>query len=146
MIKCKQVNNPECGKNCCCGVCDEYQTCNSSSICNEVDENCPYAYEEENALAIMKTEAAGVIKIIADLTVQKKKIEEREKAMKESLKSAMEKYGVKSFETEAVKFMYVAPTVENRLDGGKLKKELPDVAAKYTKQNLKAGYVKVTVK
>jgi len=27
-----------------------------------------------------------------------------------------------------------------------LKKDLPDVAAKYTKQNPKAGYVKITVK
>ena len=94
----------------------------------------------------MQTEAAGIIKSIAALTLQKKQIEEQEKKMKEQLQKAMEKYGVKSFENETVKFTYVAPTVENRLDSKALKADLPEVAAKYTEQSPKAGYVKITVK
>ena len=94
----------------------------------------------------MQTEAAAVITAIAALTIRKKQIEEQEKAMKEQLKKAMEKYGVKSFDNETVKFTYVAPTVENRIDSKALKADFPDVAAKYTKQNPKAGYVKITVK
>lgn len=46
----------------------------------------------------MQTEAAGIIKSIAALTLQKKQIEEQEKEMRIQLVAAMEKYGVKSFE------------------------------------------------
>ena len=38
------------------------------------------------------------------LTLQKKQIEEQEKAMRVQLMAAMEKYGVKSFENKDVKF------------------------------------------
>lgn len=145
MIKCKQaMENSACGKVCCCLECEEKDTC--KVVCSELSADCEDAFTEETALATMQTEAAAVITAIANLSVQKKQIEEQEKKMKEQLKAAMEKYDVKAFENEVVKFTYVAPTVENRLDGAALKKDLPDVAAKYTKQNPKAGYVKITVK
>ena len=145
MIKCKQaMESSACGKVCCCLECEEKETC--KVVCSELSADCEDAFAEETALATMQTEAAAVITAIANLSVQKKQIEEQEKKMKEQLKAAMEKYGVKAFENEVVKFTYVAPTVENRLDSTALKKDLPDVAAKYTKQNPKAGYVKITVK
>ena len=145
MIKCKQaMESSTCGKDCCCLECEEKETC--KDVCSDLSPDCGDAVTEETALATMKQEAAAVIKVIADLTLQKKQIEEQEKAMKEQLKAAMEKYGVKSFENESVKFTYVAPTVENRLDSKALKANLPEVAAKYTKQTPKAGYVKITVK
>lgn len=145
MIKCKQaMENSACGKTCCCMECEAKDTC--KDVCSDLSPDCEDAFKEENALATMQNEAAVTIKAIADLTVQKKKLEDQEKKMKEQLQKAMEKYGVKTFENEAVKFTYVAPTVENRLDSKALKADLPDVAAKYTKQNPKAGYVKVTVK
>lgn len=145
MIKCKQaMESSACGKVCCCLECKEKENC--KDVCNALSPDCEDAFSEETALATMQTEAEAIIKSIATLTLQKKKIEDQEKVMKERLKAAMEKYGVKSFENETVKFTYVAPTVENRLDSKALKADLPDVAAKYTKQNSKAGYVKVTVK
>lgn len=145
MIKCKQaMESSACGKVCCCLECEEKESC--KDVCNTLSPDCEDAFSEETALATMQTEAATIIKSIAALTLQKKKIEDQEKAMKEQLKGAMEKYGVKSFENETVKFTYVAPTVENRIDSKALKADLPDIAAKYTKQNSKAGYVKVTVK
>lgn len=145
MIKCKQaMESSACGKVCCCLECEERESC--KNVCTELSPDCEDAFSEETALATMQTEAAGIIKSIAVLTLQKKQIEEQEKAMKEQLKAAMEKYGVKSFENETVKFTYVAPTVENRLDSKALKADLPEVAAKYTKQSPKAGYVKITVK
>ena len=145
MIKCKQaMESSACGKVCCCLECEEKESC--KDVCNALSPDCEDVFSEETALATMQTEAAAIIKSIAALTLQKKQIEDQEKAMKERLKAAMEKYGVKSFENEIVKFTYVAPTVENRLDSKALKADLPDVAAKYTKQNPKAGYVKVTVK
>ena len=145
MINCKQaMESSACGKVCCCLECEERESC--KDVCTELSPDCEDAFSEETALATMQTEAAGIIKSIAALTLQKKQIEEQEKAMKEQLKAAMEKYGVKSFEKETVKFTYVAPTVENRLDSKALKADLPEVAAKYTKQSPKAGYVKITVK
>ena len=145
MIKCKQaMENSICDKVCCCLECDEMKNC--KNVCDTLSPDCEDAFNEETALATMQTEAATIIKNIAALTLQKKQIEDQEKLMKEQLKAAMEKYGVKSFENEPVKFTYVAPTMENRLDSKALKADLPDVAAKYTKQNPKAGYVKITVK
>lgn len=145
MIKCKQaMESSACGKVCCCLECEERERC--KDVCTELSPECEDAFNEETALATMQTEAATIIKGIAALTLQKKQIEDQEKVMKEQLKVAMEKYGVKSFENETVKFTYVAPTMENRLDSKALKADLPDVAAKYIKQNPKAGYVKITVK
>lgn len=145
MIKCKQaMESSACGKVCCCLECEERESC--KDVCTELSPDCEDAFSEETTLATMQTEAAGIIKSIAALTLQKKQIEEQEKKMKEQLQKAMEKYGVKSFENETVKFTYVAPTVENRLDSKALKADLPEVAAKYTKQSPKAGYVKITVK
>lgn len=145
MIKCKQaMESPTCGKVCCCLECEERERC--KDVCTELSPDCEDAFSEETALATMQTEAAAIIKNIAALTLKKKQIEEQEKKMKEQLQKAMEKYGVKSFENETVKFTYVAPTVENRLDSKALKADLPEVAAKYTKQSPKAGYVKIAVK
>ena len=94
----------------------------------------------------MQTEAAEIISHIANLSVQKKQIEEQEKSLKSQLLEAMEKYGVKAFENNTVKFLYVAPTTQTRIDSAKLKKDMPDVAEKYSKTTNVSAYVKVTVK
>lgn len=138
------MENSICGKVCCCFECEEMESC--KDICTEMSSNCQDAFTDETALAIMQKEAAEIIKSIANLALQKRQIEEQEKGMRVQLMAAMEKYGVKSFENKNVKFTYVAPGVENRLDSKALKADLPEIAAKYTKQNSKAGYVKITVK
>ena len=66
--------------------------------------------------------------------------------MRKALIAAMEKYGVKSFDTPEIKFVYVAPTKRTSIDSTKLKKELPDVAAKYSKTTPVSASVKITVK
>lgn len=145
MIKCKQaMENSACGKDCCCLECEEKETC--KNVCTELSPDCEDAFSEETALATMQTEAAAVIKVIADLTLQKKQIEDQEKSMREKLREAMEKYGVKSFETPEIKFTYVAPTTRTTIDSTKLKKDLPDVAAKYSKTSKVSASVKITVK
>ena len=80
------------------------------------------------------------------MELAKKNIENDESALREQLLQAMEKYGVKKFETDAVTFTYVAPTTRNTIDSKALKAEQPDIAALYTKtSNVKAS-VKITVK
>lgn len=145
MVKCKQVmENSTCGKVCCCLECEERESC--KDVCTELSPNCADAFNEETALATMQTEAAAIIKGITNLTLQKKQIEEQEKEMRVQLMVAMEKYGVKSFENEDVKFAYVAATTRTTIDSAKLKKDFPDIATKYSKTSNVSASVKITVK
>lgn len=145
MIKCKQaMESSACDKVCCCLECEERESC--KNVCNELSPDCEDAFNEETSLATMQTEAAAIIKGIAALTLQKKQIEEQEKEMRVQLMAAMEKYGVKSFETPEVKFVYVAPISRTTIDSTKLRKDLPDVAAKYSKTSNVSASVKITVK
>lgn len=148
MTMCKQaVRGVDCGgckKLCCCLECDERETC--GDVCSDLSPDCGDAFNEETAVAAMHTEAAEVIKAIADLTLKKKEIEEQEKEMRVQLMATMEKYGVKSFENDIVKFTYVAPTTRTSIDSAKLKKDLPDVAEKYSKTSKVSASVKITVK
>lgn len=145
MVKCKQaMESPACGKVCCCLECEERETC--KDVCSDLSLNCADAVNEETALATMQTEAAAVITAIANLTLQKKKIEDQEKEMRVQLVAAMEKYEVKAFENEDVKFTYVAATTRTTIDSTKLKKDLPEVAEKYSKTSNVSASVKITVK
>ena len=152
-MKCRQITSgevatPTCGQSICCFYCDRKDSCEEA--CGDakdgVAQKCQDAFSEENALLTMKKDAAAVIKAIADLTIQKKKLEEKEKEMRAQLVKAMEQYGVKKFESDSVTFTYTAPTVRNSIDSVKLKKELPDVAAKYTKTSNVSASVKIEVK
>lgn len=145
MIKCKQaMEGPLCGEICCCLDCKYRADC--KEICTDLKEGCEYAFEDTNALTAMQNEAGTIIQTIAALTIQKKQIEAQEKAMRAQLLAAMEKYDVKSFESDAVKFVYVAPTTRTTIDSAKLKKDLPDIAAKYSKTSPVSASVKITVK
>lgn len=152
MMKCKQaMEGTSCGKTCCCLECEEKDHC--PDVCSSVADqtvkqpsDCKDAFTEESGLAVMQNEAAAIIKACANLTLQKKQIEDQEKQMRKQLQEAMEKYGVKSFETPEVKFVYVAPTTRNTIDSKALKAELPDVAARFTKTSNVSASVKITVK
>lgn len=144
MIKCKQAENSDCGKMCCCLDCEEKETC--KDICTQLSADCKNAFTDETALVALQTEAAAIIKGIVNLTVQKKQIEEQEKAMRVQLMAAMEKYGVKQFDSEQVRFTYVAPITRTTIDSAKLKKELPDVAAKYSKTSNVSASIQIKVK
>lgn len=145
MIKCKQAMEMDiCGRDCCCLKCDKKDTC--EDICTELSPDCPDAFDEENALAMMRKEAGFLIMGIVGLETQKKQIEQEEKEMRAQLMKAMEKYEIKSFEDENVKFTYVAPTTRTTIDTAKLKKDLPDVAVMYSKTSNVSASVKITVR
>lgn len=155
MIKCGQITSgeaatPTCGKDICCYQCEQREGCEDA--CGYYEDKpekaseCEDRIDEDTSLATMQTEAAAVITAIAALTIQKKQIEEQEKKMRQQLQAAMEKYGVKSFENETVKFTYVAPTTRTTIDSKSLKADLPDVAAKYSKTSPVSASVKITVK
>lgn len=146
MIKCKQAIKfgSSCGKLCCCLECEDKDVC--GEVCTDLKANCVEAFAEENSLVAMQSEVGEVIQAIADLTLQKKAIEEQEKEMRVQLMTAMERYGVKNFENDRVKFTYIAPTTRTTIDSAKLKKELPKIAEKYSKISDVSASVKITVK
>lgn len=152
MKKCKEVTveMSVCGKDICCCFCADRANC--AEACNATDDPCSSCYDDEAPteglapLDAFKVTTGNTIKKIADLELAKKNIENDESALREQLLQAMEKYGVKKFETDAVTFTYVAPTTRNTIDSKALKAEQPDIAAMYTKtSNVKAS-VKITVK
>lgn len=129
----------------CCYSCPERETC--SDPCPEDVNACGQAtFDEETGLATFQKSQLATLNAIASLTAHKKAIEEQEKNMKAALFAAMEQYGIKKFETDALTLTYVAPTVSHGLDSAKLKKKYPDAAADCAKDTPKAGYVKITLK
>lgn len=146
MKMCKQAAKfgTDCGKSICCMECEDKGNCNQ--VCSNVKENCPDAFNEENALAVMQADVPEVINKIISLTLQKKAIEADEKEMKVQLQAAMERYGVKKFESEQVSFTYVPKTTKTTIDSKLLKAEQPGIAEKYSKTSSVSAYVKVAVK
>lgn len=146
MVLCKEAMNGEssCGKTCCCLYCEQRESC--LDVCGELSQNCEEAVYEDNKITVFESETAKVIAAIGGFALQKKRIEAQEAALRKQLQEAMERYGVKSFETPEIKFTYVAPTTRTSIDTTKLKKEMPEVAAKYTKTSTVSASVKITVK
>ena len=110
-----------------------------------MEEKCEEQIEETD-LQVIQSAVPDVLKAITDITVQKKKLDEQEKVMKKKLQEAMETYGVKSFETPEVKFLYVAPTTRTTIDSKKLKADHPDIAEAYSKTSNVSASVRITVK
>jgi hypothetical protein len=144
MIKCLLAvkDDADCQK--CCLYCEKKETC--EEVCAEISMNCEEAVGEETELDVMSSAVPDVLRAITDITVQKKKLEEQEKLMKKKLQEAMEQHGIKSFENEHVKFVYVAPTTRTTIDSTKLKKDHPELAEQYSKTSDVSASVRITVK
>lgn len=125
----------------CCAQCKEYDNC--ASACPDAGKykECD-AYSEEVTTDVVafKNQQVQLIDAITQLENQRKKLDEQSKIMREKLQAAMEEYGVTKFDNGMIKLTYVAPTTRSTIDSTKLKKELPEVAEKYTKvSNVKAS-------
>ena len=129
----------------CCYSCPERETC--SDPCPEDVNACGQAtFDEETGLATFQKSQLATLEKITALVNQKKALEDQEKTLKAALFAAMEKFGIKKFETDVLTLTYVAPTVSHGIDTAKVKKKFPDVAAACAKDTPKAGYVKITLK
>lgn len=143
MIKCKQGVG-DCGKDMCCKSCEDKDTC--EQVCESISIDCDQAYDTETSLQVFKSSAAATIKTIADIVIQKKELEDKEKSMKEQLQKSMEHYGIKSFDNDAIKVTYMAESVRNSVDSAKLKKNYPEIAAECNKTSNVKAFVKIEVK
>lgn len=104
------------------------------------------AFDEESGLVAFQKTQLATLNAIASLTAHKKAIEEQEKTMKAALYDAMQKFGIKKFESDVLNLTLVAPSNSTAIDSAKLKKKYPAIAAECSKPNPKAGYVKITLK
>lgn len=139
----------------CCLECDEFETCKDA--CNaETVERCYIRKEAQAAaeqegtpdttLAVFQMEQISVINGIVDIVNKKKELEEQEKKLKDALKDAMQKYGIKKFDSEFLSVIFVDESTSTQLDGVKVKKLYPEVAEECQKTVKRSAYVKVTVK
>lgn len=100
-------------------------------------------------LTVSNTQLAELVEVeslIKRIEEQKKAAEAQATELRAQLMQAMEANGVTSFENENIKITYVAPTTRTAIDSTKLKKELPEIAEKYTKtSNVKAS-LRITLK
>ena len=147
-MKCKiATEEPQvCGQDICCHLCPDQGWC--IDACHGVGDHrkCPEFIQEENELQVMQSAVPEAIKAITEISIQKKKLDEQEKLMRQKLLEAMEAYNVKKFETAHVAFTYVAPTTKTTIDSAKLKKKYPDIAEECSKVSNASAYVKITVK
>lgn len=144
MIKCEN----ECPKNefgGCCFECPDKEKC--VEACDLKPEECGQATYDENAgLVAFKDNSVSVIQQVCDICTAKKQLEEQEKTLKEQLKQAMEKFGVKKFESDLLNITYIAETMAVSVDTAKLKKLHPEIAEECSKTSVKSAYIKVEVK
>lgn len=91
-------------------------------------------------------EILPVIQKLQELEIQAKSIKEKQDILKVNILEAMEKYGLTKWDNEVMTINYIAPTTRSSIDSAKLKKELPDVAAKYTKTSNVKSSIRVKLK
>ena len=143
MIKCEN----ECLKGKfegCCFVCPFKDECDEA--CDSRPDICSQSiYDESAGLIAFKDSSVAVIQQVCDICTAKKQLEEQEKALKDQIKQAMEKFGVKKFESEQLTITYVGETTAVSVDTTKLKKLHPDIAEECSKTSVKSAYIKVEI-
>ena len=83
---------------------------------------------------------------IKQIDLQKKEAEANAEKIRQMLLEKMREEGVKSFEDERIKITYIAPTTIETIDSAKLKRELPEIAARYKKISNRKDSVRITLK
>ena len=144
MIKCKNDGCPK-GYDICCEVCEEKDICEAR--CDLNVSTCGFSViNEETALESFKDTNLGIFKDLAEIIQQKKKLEAEEKELKVDLMEAMKKFNIKKFENDDLSVVYKAPTTRTSVDSKKLKTELPEIHAKYTKTSNVSESITVKIK
>ena len=92
------------------------------------------------------TQLYNIEALIKEYDDQKKKAEAQAQELRAAIMETMEKNGVKKFENDQIILTYVESTTRTSIDSAKLKKDMPEVAEKYTKtSNVKAS-LRITLK
>lgn len=143
---CEVIND-----NVCCKSCNKNKTCESDYKCSmeatarDSYSGCKMAILEQS-LEIFQNKNLKILENIAAIITEKKKLEEKEKTLKEELEKAMTENGVKKFSNDFISISWVEPTTTETFDSATFKKDNPELAKKYIKISSKKGYVKITLK
>lgn len=142
---CKLLINNEtvCGLKICCADCDDKCT----ERCGDDPESCGnvMAHTELKNDKFLQ-ENIDTMKKISEFIIEKQKLEDQEKILKEKLEKSMMAYNVKKFTNDYLTLTYIEPTTIKSIDTKKLKEELPLISEKYSKVTNKKGYVKIEVR
>ena len=84
--------------------------------------------------------------IIERADAMKKQGEAMMAEVREGIMEAMEKNGIKQFKNDFVTITYIAPSTRTTIDSALLKKEMPEVATKYSKTSLTKASLRITLK
>lgn len=91
-------------------------------------------------------ELSTVEAVIKHYETLKKQAEEQAQEMRNALLEAMAKNGVKSLENNKLKITYIEPSTRTAIDSTRLKKEMPEIAEKYTKTSQVKASLRITLK
>jgi predicted phage-related endonuclease len=144
MIKCNFEGCPQNKFEGCCVECPHYEVCEDK--CPDRPKTCTYSFYESSEIEVFQQESLKAIKKIGLIISQKAKLEAEEKEIRAKLQTAMELYAVKKFDSDSIKITYVEPSTKTTVDSAKLKMQLPDVYAKFSKTSNVKAYVKIELK
>lgn len=147
-VICKLETEVSCpkGLTICCYTCEHKDTCGDACVHPGEWEACEDREVITDELVQFQSAAPEAIQQITQLVIAKQKLERQEKQLKYELTKAMEAYGIKSFENDYIKMVYVAPTTRSTVDSTRLKKDHPDLVKEYTKTSDVSASVRITVK
>jgi predicted phage-related endonuclease len=115
--------------------------------CDDTCDTCGRAITEETTdLTVFQSKALSTMRQIAELDIQKKRLDAQDKAVRKQLQELMDAYSIKCFENDILKVTYVEPTTRTTIDSTRLKKDYPDIAEQYSKTTNVSGSVRITVK
>lgn len=90
--------------------------------------------------------AKDVSKEVVRLIEQQQQTDEQIERLKSGLFDLMNHYHIKRFSNDLISLAVVPATVSTRLDSRKLKKDHPEIAAKYMTSAARKAYLKITLK
>ena len=82
-------------------------------------------------------------KELAEELLELEALKERVEAKKEEILGFLDKNHPKSFETDMLVVKYTSATTQTSIDSTRLKKEMPEIAAKYSKTSPKKSSVSI---
>ena len=154
-LKCRIASEAACGKDCCCYDCTDAKNCKDKcptfeelgkKVLKECEELEQVEEPEQTEIVSLDQKVPQAIKAMTDMLTQQKVLEQQISDMREVIKTAMEQYGVKSFENDVVKMTYIALTERKSIDSTRLKKEHPEIAEAYQKVSPVKATVKIEIK
>ena len=141
MISCKDTC-PVDGQKTCCVKCDE--PCENK--CIDTPDKCERSSYDNEGLEVFQNESQIILRELTKLFSIKSELEAKEKKMRAQLQEAMEKYNIKSFESDQMKLTYIEKSTRASIDSALLKKLYPTIADECTKTSETKASIRITLR